>query len=1100
MKKALNFRTILVCVLVLVMCVACFVACDKTKNQYDETSLNNARSFLKSKYDSMSASTPADYDLIVKAPGTNGVMHDVIWTVNVTVGDPEQVKVVPGEDKVTINVDEYSDAEVSYTLTATIKDGEHSITLVYEKTVPKFVISTYAEYVAGCEAADSNTSYTIRGFIAGVNAAPKSSSKGSLWIVDEEGHGYYAYAPTLDGAITETRDSINAYFPVGAEVVVRGTLTLYNGTYEFNKGCAVEKTGRTAEEAGVTLTYVDATEQFAAAASNTDKALVPYQATMVELKNVTLGAKDGKNYYFTIGATQFICYNDIYLMDDTTSAAFAEKWVEGAKANLKGIVNVYSGVYQIYPQGLDALDIQTQTDEEKVAGVKAALTLEESYEENFTLPTSTLAELTWKAEGAGATIGENNLVTVTRADVDQTVTFTATIRSGEASDTKTFTVTIPAIVVDDPNTVIVNSKNFGLTNSYAEKTVTFDNVTFHFTELGDYGDGIQMRIKNGVASSFCNTTAFERAIASVVVKLSSTKSVFDNADAFAIKFGNAADNLTETISFSTVKDQLEYTITPEGKDWTFMSFTKTIESYTFYFESITINYVLGDADAVAADKAALALEESYHANFNLPLAGANGTTINWAVKTETTVVALNATTGEVTINPVDPSTTITLVATIQKGSESDTKEINVNILKDTPKYAVTFAGDDNGTVTATYGDPATTINSGDVVEEGTVVTFTIVPNSGYECVSYTIGETTTKQRGATTFTATINEATTVSVAFDGVLDTPEKIVNAAYALGKNETLGAYTLTGVVKTIDYSYNASNNTMTVTIQVGDMADKLIKCFKLTGEEGAKVAVNDTITATGTIKNYNGTVEFDTCTLDARTAGTSTVGVDSASSANATVTITDGLTSGTNGTIFTFTVVAASGHEIVSVKVNGSVVEAVDGTYTGTIKGNTLILVETKEEGATDPALPISANFAGTKSGEVVTVDGWTNNSSSKGCYAAVEGVFYSTFRNNAENIVSSKFAATDSVDVTIHWYLNNTSTGTSKLLFEGLDAAGNVVASVTSDDLNTATVKTPADLTVTLAGTGIAQVRITMQKSSGGNIGFSTVSIVATPSAE
>ena len=115
MKKALNFRTILVCVLVLVMCVACFVACDKTKNQYDETSLNNARSFLKSKYDSMSASTPADYDLIVKAPGTNGVMHDVIWTVNVTVGDPEQVKVVPGEDKGSLNVDEYSCEKVMET-------------------------------------------------------------------------------------------------------------------------------------------------------------------------------------------------------------------------------------------------------------------------------------------------------------------------------------------------------------------------------------------------------------------------------------------------------------------------------------------------------------------------------------------------------------------------------------------------------------------------------------------------------------------------------------------------------------------------------------------------------------------------------------------------------------------------------------------------------------------------------------------------------------------------------------------------------------------------------------------------------------------------
>lgn len=797
-------KKLLAVALVLVLCLSVvLVACDK-KGGGETTESNNpvakldaaADAVYKFNKDSIPAETTGSFDLSKSVPLEGIYSFPVEWTVNT---DKIQIVDKGNGTQVTVKIPERSPEEIVYTLTATVKaDDGTTKTVTFERKVPKFVVATYDEYIAACKANDKNKTYNIVGYVVAVNAAPLSGSKGSMWVMDKDGHGYYAYAPALDASITATRESINAEFPIGTEVVVTGSLTLYSGAYEFNKGCTVTKTGRTAAQDNVTLNYVDRTEAFAAAKTNKDESLVPYQATLIELKGVTLGAKSGKNYYFTLGdVTDFVCYNDIYLMDDETSEAFAEKWVEGAKANIKGVVNTYGGVYQVYPQGLDALEILPQTDAEKVAGVKGALKLEASYEENFTLPTSKLVDLTWTVSGTGAVIGENNLVTVTRTDADQKVVFTATLKSGEVTDTVTFNVTIPAIVIDDPNTVIINSKNLKIADSYADGKVTFDGVTISFKQLMDNGDGIQMRQKNDVYSSLWNTTAFERAIASITLKLSSTKSVYDNANAFAIKFGNAADNLTETISFSTVKDQLEYTITPEGKDWTFMSFTKTMKDYTFYFESITINYALSDADAVVADKDALKLEESYHSAFDLPLKGANGTTIAWATKTETTVVAIDAA-GHVTINPVDPSTLITLVATISKGEAKATREFPITILKETPKYVISWTAGEHGTITSAKVDEADA-TSGAEFEDGTVITFVLAPETGY-IAKYAIGEGAAVAVKGNTFTVTADEAKTIAITF--VEQYAAKTIAEYKALTK-ETAGTegYKLTGVVTSID-----------------------------------------------------------------------------------------------------------------------------------------------------------------------------------------------------------------------------------------------------------------------------------------------------------
>ncbi len=107
-----------------------------------------------------------------------------------------------------------------------------------------------------------------------------------------------------------------------------------------------------------------------------------------------------------------------------------------------------------------------------------------------------------------------------------------------------------------------------------------------------------------------------------------------------------------------------------------------------------------------------------------------------------------------------------------------------------------------------------------------------------------------------------------------IYETPEEILNAAYALESGETLSAgtpYTLSGVITVIDTPYSEQYGNVTVTIVVGGMEDKPIQCFRLKGEGADAIKAGDIITVTGVIKNYNGKVEFDSgCTLDSFTAG--------------------------------------------------------------------------------------------------------------------------------------------------------------------------------------------------------------------------------------
>ena len=99
-----------------------------------------------------------------------------------------------------------------------------------------------------------------------------------------------------------------------------------------------------------------------------------------------------------------------------------------------------------------------------------------------------------------------------------------------------------------------------------------------------------------------------------------------------------------------------------------------------------------------------------------------------------------------------------------------------------------------------------------------------------------------------------------------------EIVDAAYQLASGASMSeSVTLTGVITRVNTPYDGTYKNVTVTITVAGREDKPIMCYRMKGEGADVIAVGDTITVTGKIKNYNGTIEFDTgCTLDSYTEG--------------------------------------------------------------------------------------------------------------------------------------------------------------------------------------------------------------------------------------
>ena len=135
-----------------------------------------------------------------------------------------------------------------------------------------------------------------------------------------------------------------------------------------------------------------------------------------------------------------------------------------------------------------------------------------------------------------------------------------------------------------------------------------------------------------------------------------------------------------------------------------------------------------------------------------------------------------------------------------------------------------------------------------------------------EEVKYTLTATISDESGNSE-TAEYQHRVPAAILIDDSM-TDEEIVTAAYKLENGVSIATpATLTGVVSSIDSEYNPKYKNLNLTMVVGELEENPIVCFRLGGEGAEIVKIGDTITVTGTLKNFKGTIEFDAgCSLDA------------------------------------------------------------------------------------------------------------------------------------------------------------------------------------------------------------------------------------------
>ena len=237
-------KKFLLCLLLVTVCLACLVACggddttteitttekpvvttpvvttDKGTDTPAPSGLEDAKAYLVALYKDQSASTPVDYELI-GALRVAGVAYTLEWSV----GDVTGVTVTrKDETTVIVDVIDRAEADIPYTLTATITDKDgNSTTVAFERKVPKFKENTFAEYVA----AKNDELIIVKGVVSGIIAKSKGNSSNCLYVQDTDG-GYYVYGLTKD-PVTELNVEL------GMTVRVTGKKDNYNGTFELKE-------------------------------------------------------------------------------------------------------------------------------------------------------------------------------------------------------------------------------------------------------------------------------------------------------------------------------------------------------------------------------------------------------------------------------------------------------------------------------------------------------------------------------------------------------------------------------------------------------------------------------------------------------------------------------------------------------------------------------------------------------------------------------------------------------------------------------------------------------------------------------------------------
>ncbi len=512
-----------------------------------------------------------------------------------------------------------------------------------------------------------------------------------------------------------------------------------------------------------------------------------------------------------------------------------------------------------------------KTDAEKVSETIAELLIGTVYTDaaTTTLPSAGTTykddtTITWELSGTGAELNEGTLTVAAPTAVGE-ITLTATVTVNETSDTKKFTVKlIPA----DNVTAIVDAAIALQANEYfATKTTLTGTVT----EVGAY------------SSSYNNITAS--------MKIDGTETVIKLYRLVGGATLAVDDNITVTGDIINYNGTLEfnsgctYVVVP--KDGTVVITLKDLgapesgnvemgEEVKTIGELITVQ----NTDNGTTTKLYYNMVRFYQKNvLTFNILGENkiksiAITFNSSNPIDDTTctfgnVKSHSTENDcITLTPANGSKAITLTANSQIRFTDITVEWEEGLYVPTAEEKV-----DATLAALVYGSYYVGSVAMPAEIDGVAVVYEGVPEA---TASFVNGELVIKEEIAAataisvTAKVTVGEVTkTKNIELTLIPNKADAIVDAAYALEADASFGnTASLTGTIVELG-SYNSQYKNFSPIIYINGKEDKPIKCFRLPAENENDLKVGDTITVTGTLINYSGTIEFaEGCTYEPAT----------------------------------------------------------------------------------------------------------------------------------------------------------------------------------------------------------------------------------------
>lgn len=713
MKKLISL------VLIALICVGLLVACGPSEQER----LENAKTYLDAQMKNKAEATPDDYvvyDVIsMNEDGTN-VQYSVTWTVTKRDGtaiSADDVKVEvnaeTGETKIIVNKE--AEADIPYTLTATIKNANGvSITTSYNRKVPKFTEKTHAEFVATA----NDEPVVVKGII---NAIVNTDEKHELYMQDNDG-GYYVYGLTADQV---------ADLQVGQEIRVRGIKALYYGVHEV-KDATIEVLNATP----VAVEAKDITDAIANINDLTSTDATKYQSMYVKINGAfILGQISGNNTYYDVlvngkdGAllqTYLRISGSANILSETDTTAFTNAFMgnKHKDATISGIVSIYGNQIYLIPCTADAAkDFTTveRNDAGKLAIEKTIMDKVYNITEagKVTLQASaktyTDVTFTWAlTENDYVTLtGGNVLNTPVLPDTETTITLAVTMKSGEATEVKTYTLKVsaaPTVVADTDITFVpetgyvffVNQKNIPQkfywngniesnqlqvttdpTKAITIKAKLVDGTTDKYLLYADFG-GVTKYIKvSDNTTGKYPSVSLERAAESVTnqFKYNVEAGIF-TVDATILP-DNATATKVDTFYFGCYSTKDVITLSSTYYITGSKAGDLDVTQHPARFATLVDTTTKTDAEMVAREKADLDIKVDFATagTLTLPVNGGlfGKVVITWSAATNNGAVVIEN--GVLTATPQDAEETVVVTATLTLGDATDTKTFNVVVSK-----------------------------------------------------------------------------------------------------------------------------------------------------------------------------------------------------------------------------------------------------------------------------------------------------------------------------------------------------------------------------------------------------------------------------------